>query len=82
MTWQQPVPSPGGGWSLSQVDHPCVNGCSGWFQMPAAESGGIVDPGSGIGTGGNVAQANQQLRTDWSQASRSMPGLLTELPPP
>jgi len=80
MTWQQPVAGADGRWSLSQVAHPCVNGCSGWWQLPAAERGGVLDPGTGIGTGGNVAQVNQQSRTDWSQAPRRGPGPLTEPP--
>lgn len=68
MTWQQPLAGPDGRWSLHQAEHPCVNGCSGWWQLPAAESGGVLGPGNGVMSGGNVAQANEQLRTDWSWA--------------
>lgn len=73
MAWQQPVPGPDGRWSLSQVEHPCVNGCSGWWRPPAAERGGMLDPGAGITAGGNVAQVNQQQRTDWSRVTPDRP---------
>ncbi|MDX8037212.1 hypothetical protein SK803_44065 [Lentzea sp. BCCO 10_0856] len=80
MTWQQPMAGPDGQWALSQVDHPCVNGCSGWWQLPAAEHGGILDRDTGINAGGNVAQANEQVRTDWSMPPRLRRGPLTEPP--
>jgi hypothetical protein len=51
MTWQQPVAGVDGRWSLRQLEHPCVNGCSGWWQLPAAEHGGMLDPSTGIRRG-------------------------------
>ena len=44
MTWQQPVPNPDGTLTLTEMSHPCVNGCSGWFKVPAAERGSVVTP--------------------------------------
>lgn len=62
ITWQQPVAGPGGRWTLTQMSHPCVNGCSGWFRAPSTERGMIVGPGAAPG---NVAGANQAHRTEW-----------------
>ncbi|WP_170155167.1 hypothetical protein [Lentzea atacamensis] len=67
MTWQQPVPGPDGALCLTEVSHPCVQGCSGWFKLPAAEHGAVVDPGAAEVTAGNVAVANANHRTDWSR---------------
>lgn len=66
MTWQQPVPGPDGALTLTEMSHPCVNGCSGWYQLPAAESGTVVDPtATGECAAGNVASVNQEHRTEW-----------------
>jgi hypothetical protein len=66
MTWQQPVPGPDGVLSLTELSHPCVNGCSGWYQLPAAESGTVIDRAVSPGrAAGNVARANQEHRTEW-----------------
>ncbi|MDX3663738.1 hypothetical protein PV646_41195 [Streptomyces sp. ID05-26A] len=68
MTWQQPVPGPGGALSLTEMRHPCVNGCAGWFKLPAAERGTVVDAGAAeVTEAGNVAAANLDHRTDWSR---------------
>lgn len=67
MIWHQPVPGPDGVFALTEMKHPCVNGCSGWFQLPAAERGSIVDPDADDLTAGNVATVNLQHRTDWSR---------------
>ncbi|WP_434443101.1 hypothetical protein [Lentzea sp. E54] len=66
MTWRQPVPGPDGVFTLTEMNHPCVNGCSGWYRLPAAESGTVVDPAAADElTAGNVAAANQDHRTEW-----------------
>jgi hypothetical protein len=65
MTWQQPIPGPDGAWTLTQMSHPCVNGCSGWWKAAAAEQDIVVEPDGTPMAAGNVAQANQQQRTDW-----------------
>lgn len=68
MTWQQPVPGPDGALVLTEMNHPCVNGCSGWFKVPAAEQGTVVGPGPvEQATAGNVAHANLEHRTEWSR---------------
>ncbi|PRY42260.1 hypothetical protein CLV43_10490 [Umezawaea tangerina] len=41
MTWLQPEPEDGG-YVLREVGHPCTNGCSGWWRVPAAERGDSV----------------------------------------
>ncbi|ANZ39662.1 hypothetical protein BBK82_30085 [Lentzea guizhouensis] len=64
MTWMQPVPGPDG-MTMTEMSHPCVNGCSGWYRMPAAETGLVVDEEGR--PAGNVAQANTDHRTDWSR---------------
>ncbi|TWP53999.1 hypothetical protein FKR81_00020 [Lentzea tibetensis] len=64
MTWQQPLPGPDGELRLTEMSHPCVNGCSVWWKVPAAERGDVVDSGTGT-TEGNVAQANQEHRSEW-----------------
>ncbi|SES00747.1 hypothetical protein SAMN05216188_11976 [Lentzea xinjiangensis] len=66
MTWQQPVTGPDDALTLTEMNHPCVNGCSGWFKLPAAERGTVVDPDEET-EAGNVAVANQEHRTDWSR---------------
>ncbi|WP_189160570.1 hypothetical protein [Lentzea pudingi] len=66
MTWQQPVPGQDGVLALTQMSHPCVNGCSGWYRHPAAESGNVVDPADEL-VAGNVAHVNQDHRTDWTR---------------
>ncbi|MDX8141436.1 hypothetical protein OG205_09755 [Lentzea sp. NBC_00516] len=66
MTWQQPLPGPDGALALTEMNHPCVNGCSGWFKLPAAERGNVVTAGTAERTtGNNVAQANLEHRTEW-----------------
>lgn len=66
MTWQQPVPGPDGALALSEMSHPCVNGCSGWFRLPAAESATIIDSAMPVERmTGNVADANKDHRTEW-----------------
>lgn len=66
MTWQQPSPGPDGKMILTEVSHPCVQGCSGWWKLPAAEQVDVVEPDTDS-TVGNVAQANGYHRTEWSQ---------------
>ena len=66
MTWQQPVPRPDGAFLLTTMNHPCVNGCAGWFKLPAAERGTVVAPEA---TPGNVAVANQEHRTEWHRSA-------------
>jgi hypothetical protein len=51
MVWQQPVPGPDG-YVLRQVSHPCTNGCSGWWKLPAAERSDVI---------GWTTQANTSL---------------------
>lgn len=63
MTWQQPVPGPDGTLTLTEMNHPCTNGCSGWFKVPAAERGPVV--ASDALTAGNVASVNHEHRTEW-----------------
>lgn len=66
MTWQQPVPGPDGALTLTEMNHPCVNGCSGWFKVPAAERGNVIAPDAANAlTAGNVASVNQEHRTEW-----------------
>ncbi|MEV6716252.1 hypothetical protein AB0M48_29905 [Lentzea sp. NPDC051208] len=65
ITWQQPVPGENGALVLTEMSHPCVNGCSGWYRLPAAESGNVIDPASERPAAGNVADANQTHRTEW-----------------
>lgn len=66
MTWQQPVPGPDGVLTLTEMSHPCVNGCSGWFKLAIAEQGNVISPGTGDSTlPGNVARANSEHRTEW-----------------
>ncbi|MEV6714647.1 hypothetical protein AB0M48_21740 [Lentzea sp. NPDC051208] len=68
MTWQQPVPGPDGSLVLTEMNHPCVNGCSGWFKLPAAERGTVIEPGTAKMTGaGNVAVTNLEHRTEWTR---------------
>lgn len=68
MTWQQPVPGPDGALVLTEMNHPCVNGCSGWFKVPAAEQGIVVGPDlAEQATASNVAHVNLEHRTDWSR---------------
>ncbi|WP_189160592.1 hypothetical protein [Lentzea pudingi] len=69
MTWQQPVPGPDGGLALTEMTHPCVRGCSGWFRLPAAERGNVIDdPGAAeVIEAGNVAMANLEHRTEWTR---------------
>ncbi|MFI6100861.1 hypothetical protein ACIA8G_35375 [Lentzea sp. NPDC051213] len=69
MTWQQPVPGPDGALILTEMKHPCVNGCSGWFKVPAAECGNVVAPDAANALrAGNVASVNQEHRTEWFRA--------------
>lgn len=66
MTWQQPVPGPDGTLTLTEMNHPCTNGCSGWFKLPAAERGNVVIPDAANAlTAGNVAIVNHEHRTEW-----------------
>ncbi len=66
MAWQQPVPGPDGALVLTEMNHPCVNGCSGWFKIAAAEQSTVVDPDPADPvTAGNVAHANLEHRTEW-----------------
>ena len=66
MTWQQPVPGPDGALVLTEMNHPCVNGCSGWFKLPAAEQITVVASGPADPvTTGNVAHANLEHRSEW-----------------
>lgn len=75
MTWQQPVPGPDGALMLAEIDHPCVNGCSGWFRVPAAELVNVIDPSPADSTAaGNVARANSEHRTEWSRPLPSPAG--------
>jgi hypothetical protein len=66
ITWQQPVAGPDGTLMLTEMNHPCVNGCSGWFRLPAAERGTVVGPAAEADAS-NVVAANQEHRTDWSR---------------
>ncbi|MET9226398.1 hypothetical protein [Lentzea sp. NPDC003310] len=63
MTWRQPTAGPDGVFRLVEMSHPCVNGCSGWYRLPAAERADVVDGPSG--EIGNVARANAEHRTEW-----------------
>jgi len=75
MTWQQPVPGPDGALMLTEMNHPCVNECSGWFRVPAAERGNVIDPGPADSiTVSNVARANSEHRTEWSRPLPSPAG--------
>lgn len=66
MTWQQPVPGQDGVLALTEMSHPCINGCSGWYRLPAAETGNVVDStAAGELVAGNVAHANHDHRTEW-----------------
>ncbi|MDX8143160.1 hypothetical protein SK854_13615 [Lentzea sp. BCCO 10_0061] len=66
MTWLQPVPNADGTLTMKQMNHPCVNGCSGWFKLPVRETSNVVDPSAGDAAAlGNVARANLHHRTDW-----------------
>ncbi len=67
MTWMQPVRNADGEITLTEMSHPCVNGCSGWYRLPAAEAGLVVDESRESPAAGNVAQANLDHRTDWSR---------------
>ncbi|MGZ3146341.1 hypothetical protein ACVDFE_30980 [Lentzea chajnantorensis] len=71
ITWQQPVPGEDGAFVLTEMNHPCVNGCSGWRRLPAAESGTVVDPDGGGPAAGNVADANRTHRTEWFRPTSS-----------
>lgn len=68
MTWQQPTRRGDGTFVLVEHNHPCVNGCSGWYKVPVAEQGDVVvaDP-SAADPRGNVARANLEHRTEWSR---------------
>lgn len=81
MTWWQPVAGLDGALTMTQMSHPCVNGCSGWFKIPAAELGNVVNPRPGDGPDtGNVARANLHHRTDWSRPP--VPVQIHSLEPP
>lgn len=41
--WTQPVPQDDGTFVLHEMEHPCTQGCSGWWMQPAAESRDVVD---------------------------------------
>lgn len=41
MAWMQPLLE-NGTWVLREMSHPCPEGCSGWWKLPAAEQGGVV----------------------------------------
>ena len=72
MTWQQPVAGPDGAFVLTEMSHPCVNGCSGWCRLPSAEGGNVIDlAGSPGRTVGNVAEVNQSHRTEWFRPAGS-----------
>ncbi|WP_439657583.1 hypothetical protein ACSHWB_35045 [Lentzea sp. HUAS TT2] len=72
MFWRQPVSGQDGVLELVEMSHPCVDGCSGWYQLPAAESGNVVDTTTTAGPAtGNVAAANQIHRTEWSRPTGS-----------
>ncbi|MCS7482852.1 hypothetical protein ACFFQW_40935 [Umezawaea endophytica] len=58
MSWQQPVPGPHDLMVLTEMSHPCVRGCSGWWKLPAAEQAGLVEL-DGDSAVGNVARVNQ-----------------------
>ncbi|GHH32547.1 hypothetical protein GCM10017774_13620 [Lentzea cavernae] len=64
ITWQQPVPGENGALVLTEMNHPCTNGCSGWYRLPAAESGTVLDPDGDRPAAGNVADANHNHRTE------------------
>jgi len=53
MVWQQPEPSPTG-FVLRERSHPCTNGCSGWWRVPAAErpdnTGWVVQANTALST--------------------------------
>ncbi|MEU7478205.1 hypothetical protein AB0A63_19630 [Lentzea sp. NPDC042327] len=70
MTWMQPVPGADGGMTLTEMSHPCVNGCSGWYRAPAAEAGLVLDGGRDAPAVGNVAKTNLHHRSDWSRPER------------
>lgn len=62
ITWQQPVHGENGALVLTEMSHPCVNGCSGWYRLPTAESGNVINPASDGPAAGNVADPNQHYR--------------------
>lgn len=66
MSWQQPTPGPDGHMILKEMSHSCVGGCSGWWKLPAAEQADVMEPDTDSVVG-NVAQANEYHRTEWSQ---------------
>ncbi|HEX7662597.1 MAG TPA: hypothetical protein VF444_24290 [Pseudonocardiaceae bacterium] len=41
--WIQPVPQDDGSFLMREMEHPCTEGCGGWWRQPAAESGNVVE---------------------------------------
>lgn len=76
ITWQQPAPGPCGALELTEMNHPCVNGCSGWFKIPAAERGNVISAGAVDIAPGNVAVSNTNHRTEWFRPVPPSDGLV------
>lgn len=43
ITWNQPIPQADGSFRFAELSHPCTQGCSGWWRLPAAQRGRIVE---------------------------------------
>ncbi|MCO1576191.1 hypothetical protein M8C13_10525 [Crossiella sp. SN42] len=43
ITWSQPVPQADGSFRFAELSHPCTQGCSGWWKLPAAQRGRVVE---------------------------------------
>jgi hypothetical protein len=41
--WTQPVPQDDGTFAMHDMEHPCTQGCGGWWKQPAAESRRVVE---------------------------------------